>query len=153
MGYSFKPITIKDANEFVGKHHRHNGPVQGGKFAVSLIDAEGRVVGVGIAGRPPGRLLDDGWTLEITRVCALEACKNVSSMLYSRLKKIGQLMGYRRFITYTLTSESGASLRAVGAVQSATVTGGGWDRKGRPRQEREIYGQKKIRWDLDPPPS
>jgi hypothetical protein len=67
-------------------------------------------------------------------------------MLYARLKQIGQLFGYKRLITYTLLSESGASLRAVGAQRSAVTKGGGWNRKSRPRRTREIYGERKIRW-------
>jgi hypothetical protein len=55
-------------------------------------------------------------------------------------------MGYTRFITYTLPEESGASLRAVGATQEAVVTGGGWNRNGRQREERPIYKERKIRW-------
>jgi hypothetical protein len=69
-------------------------------------------------------------------------------MIYARLRKIGKLMGYERIITCTLTTESGSSLRAVGATESAIVTGGGWNRKGRTRQEQPIYEGKKIRWDL-----
>ncbi len=144
--HSFRPISIRDANAFVKTHHRHNGPVQGGKFAVCLVDDNGDCVGVGIAGRPLSRLADDGTTLEITRVCVLPEQKNASSMIYSRLKKIGQLMGYKRFITYTLPTESGASLRAVGAEQSGTAKKGGWSRAGRLRRGQPIYGEKKIRW-------
>jgi hypothetical protein len=41
--YWLKPIAIKDANGFVGKNHRHNGPVPGGKlFAVSCIAMNGQ---------------------------------------------------------------------------------------------------------------
>jgi hypothetical protein len=144
--YSFKPISIREANRFLQLHHRHNGPVQGGKFAVSVVDCDGQLVGVGIAGRPVNRTCDDGETLEITRVCVLPDQENVSSMTYSRLKKIGQLMGYQKFITYSLPEESGASLRAVGARQVAVTKPGGWDRKSRPRGSREIYNQQKIRW-------
>ena len=146
--YTIRPIHLRKANAFVKAHHRHNGGVQGAKFAISLLDEQGELIGVGIAGRPVGRILDDGLTLEITRVCVLPDHKNASSMIYGRLIKIGKGFGYKRIITYTLATESGASLRAVGAIPSAVVTGGGWNRKGRTRQEQPIYEEKKIRWVL-----
>ena len=45
------PISLKDANEFVAKHHRHNKPTQGHKFSIGL-EQDGQLVGVAIAGRP-----------------------------------------------------------------------------------------------------
>lgn len=146
--YRFRPITIKDANVFVGAHHRHNKGVQGGKFAISVLNVEGQVVGVGIAGRPVSRNLDDGQTLEITRVCVLAGNRNVCSMLYSRIAKIGRLMGYTTIITYTLCSESGASLRAVGALPSSMTRSAVWHRKLRPRGNQNVYHVPKIRWRL-----
>lgn len=71
------PISIKDANKFVGLHHRHNKPTGGGKFAIGAAVA-GQLVGVAIAGRPVARLLDDGQTLEITRVCTDGALKTLA---------------------------------------------------------------------------
>ena len=67
-----------------------------------------------IAGRPVARRLDDGKTLEVLRVCT-DGTPNANSFLYGRVKRIAQLMGYEKIITYTLEEESGASLRAVGA--------------------------------------
>lgn len=146
--YRIRPIHLRKANAFVKAHHRHNGSVQGAKFAISLYDEQGELIGIGIAGRPVGRNLDDGLTLEITRVCVLEDHKNASSMIYGRLRQIGRKMGYERIITYTLATESGASLRAAGATKDAVVTGGGWNRKARTRQEQPIYEEKKVRWVL-----
>jgi len=31
-----RPITLKQANAFVQQHHRHNGPVAGQRFSLSL---------------------------------------------------------------------------------------------------------------------
>ena len=145
-GYSFKPIGIREANQFIKLYHRHSGPVQGYKFAVSVMTDQGDVVGVGIAGRPIAQALDDRVTLEITRVCVKPGHKNVCSMIYARIRDIGKLMGYQTIITYTLSSESGASLRAIGARQVAVTRPGGWDRKSRSRANRAIYDQPKIRW-------
>lgn len=32
-----RPITLKDANEFVRERHRHNGPTTGHKFSVLAL--------------------------------------------------------------------------------------------------------------------
>ncbi len=63
-----KPISLRDANEYVRKHHRHHKPVAGHKFSIGC-EADGELVGVIIAGRPVSRYLDDGFTLEVTRLC------------------------------------------------------------------------------------
>jgi len=138
------PLTLKEANEFVRNHHRHNLPAQGGRFAIGAVK-NGKLVGVAIAGRPVARLLDDGKTLEITRVCT-DGTRNANSFLYARVKRIAQLMGYEKVITYTLAKESGASLRAIGAIPEAITPPQTWDRPNRKRDERPVYGEEKIRW-------
>ena len=60
------PRTLREANAFVEQNHRHHKPVVGHKFSIGVSDGE-KVVGVAIVGRPVGRFLDDGWTLEVTR--------------------------------------------------------------------------------------
>ena len=62
------PMTLKEANAFVEQNHRHHGPVVGHKFSIGLSDGE-KIVGVAIVGRPVARHLDDGWTLEVNRLC------------------------------------------------------------------------------------
>lgn len=62
------PMTLREANAFVEQNHRHHGPVAGHKFSIGLSDGE-RIVGVAIIGRPVSRHLDDGWTLEVNRLC------------------------------------------------------------------------------------
>jgi len=74
------PINLRTANEFVAKYHRHNLPVLGCKFAIGLED-NGSLVGVAIAGRPLARLLDNGSTLEVLRVCT-DGTRNANSILY-----------------------------------------------------------------------
>ena len=46
-----KPISLRDANEYVRKYHRHHKPVAGHKFSIGC-EADGELVGVIIAGRP-----------------------------------------------------------------------------------------------------
>ena len=75
-----RPISLRDANEYVRQHHRHHKPVAGHKFSIGC-EADGELVGVIIAGRPVSRYLDDGFTLEVTRLCT-NGAKNACSFLY-----------------------------------------------------------------------
>ena len=146
MNYYFRPISLKQANEFVSNHHRHNKPVAGHKFSIGLVLNE-KLVGVAICGRPVARMADDGLTLEVLRVCT-DGTRNANSMLYSRVKKIAQIMGYKKVLTYTLTEESGSSLRAVGAQKDGIVKPREWSREKRKRETQKVYGKEKVRWIL-----
>lgn len=131
----------------MAEHHRHNLPTVGGKFAVGAADDEGKLVGVAVAGRPVARRLDDGVTLEVLRVCT-DGTANACSFLYARCAKIARLMGYERVITYTLASEGGVSLRAVGAMPTGTLDSHEWSNPNRPRKSQQVYHEQKFRWEL-----
>ena len=146
MNYYFRPISLKLANEFVLANHRHNKPVAGHKFSIGLFDND-KLIGVAICGRPVARMADDGLTLEVLRVCT-DGTRNANSMLYSRVKKIAQVMGYKKVLTYTLTEESGSSLRAVGAQKDGIVKPREWSREKRKRETQKVYGKEKVRWIL-----
>ena len=93
MDFDIIPVTIRAANDFVEKYHRHNKKVQGARFAVGCI-SNNELVAVGIVGRPVARKLDNGLTAEITRLCAMPgAPKNACSFLYGRCWRIWQQMG------------------------------------------------------------
>ncbi len=106
------PINFAEANAFVAQHHRHHKPVVGAKFCVAVSDGLA-VRGVAIIGRPVARELDDGWTLEVNRLCT-DGLRNACSALYSAAWRASKALGYKRLITYTLPEEGGASLRAAG---------------------------------------
>src|SRR3546814_4400533 len=108
------PVSLRCANAFVQEHHRHHRPVQGAKFdlAVTLSGSDG-ICGVAIVGRPVARHLDDGWTLEVTRLCT-DGAPNACSKLYSSAWKADKALGYMRLITYNLPAEGGDSMRAAG---------------------------------------
>ena len=113
--YYFNPLTIKEANKFISKNHRHSKIVRSHKFSIGLFNRiNNELIGVAIVGRPISRWLDDGLTLEINRLCVLSNNKNICSMIYGRVSKIAKLLGYKMIITYTLESESGTSLLASG---------------------------------------
>ena len=117
------PLHLREANEFVAKFHRHNLPTVGGKFAVGAA-VDGKLVGVAIAGRPVARRLDDGKTLEILRV-ATDGTPNANSFLYGRVKRIAQLMGYTKILTYTLERRAGLAT-------------GGWGEADRPARVARV---------------
>lgn len=148
MTRTLQPITLRQANDFVADHHRHNGRTarNGGKWAIAVAD-EKQVVGVAIVGLPVARLLNDGWTAEVLRVCVLPDAHNACSMLYAACWRAWRAMGGKRLVTYTLTTESGASLRAAGWRIVAQCKPGNWDRDNRPREYQSIYGQQKFRWE------
>lgn len=143
------PVTLQTANDFVRRHHRHNRPVPGHRFSIGLRHGD-MLIGVAIAGRPISRHMDTGRTLEIRRVCVLEGHPGACSKLYARMKRIAQLMGYTRIITFTLEGESGASLRAVGARLDSRLPPQTWGRPSRPRRAQPVAMNTKLRWELCP---
>lgn len=153
-GLRIAPITLRQARAFVHQHHRHHPKVTGGNWAVALMRRRevahltviDELVGVAIAGRPTSRELQIRGYLEITRVCVLPDVPNGCSRLYGACRRIGQAMGYQRFCTYTLASESGDSLRAAGFEPVQLSLGGQWDTPSRPRPPTEQDGRK-IRWE------
>jgi hypothetical protein len=149
MPLSLLPITLAEAREFVRNFHRHNKPPVGHVFSLAASDGE-RMVGVAICGRPVARLLQDGQTLEVLRCCVVDdAPKGCCSFLYARCWRAAAALGWARLVTYTLQTESGASLRGagwrcVGAMPGRT--GDAWtNRPGRDWQE--VTGQSKFRWE------
>ena len=144
------PLTLRVANDFVEQWHRHSARTSndGGKFAIGL-EHTNELVGVAIVGRPVARLLQrDPGTAELLRLCTSPACpRNGGSKLYARARRIWQLMGGTRLVTYTLQRESGAIMRGVGVVSAVKVGGRQWDSPSRAREHRAIYDEPKFRWD------
>lgn len=138
------PLPLDEANEFVRLHHRHHLPVVGHKFSIGVADGE-RVCGVAIVGRPVARGLDNGLTLEVTRV-ATDGTRNAASALYGAARRATFALGYRRLVTYTLDTEPGTSLRAAGWREIGAVGGGSWSCLSRPRVDKHPL-QGKIRWE------
>jgi hypothetical protein len=146
-----RSIPLALANAFVAQWHRHLGPVVGHKFSLRVSDNVG-VRGVVIVGRPVARHLDDGHTLEVTRV-ATDGTRNSCSALLGAVRRY-ILEGNRagrwkidRIVTYTLPGESGSSLRGAGWSCDGIAGGGAWARAGK---TGKYHGpsDKKIRWAL-----
>jgi hypothetical protein len=147
-GMRIVPLTLRVANDFVEQHHRHSSRTSndGGKFAIGL-EVDGSLVGVAIVGRPVARMLQEPGTAELLRCCVSPtAPRNAVSKLNARAKRIWQLMGGTRMVSYTLARESGASMRAAGFVEEAEVAARRWDTPARRRGARAIESEPKTRW-------
>ena len=142
------PITLKEANSFVVANHRHHDSVTGCKFAIGLyktIEDTDQLIGTAICGRPVSRHLDDGFTLEINRLCTIEG-GNCCSMLYGACTRIAREMGYKKVITYILESEEGISLKASNfMLEDAHCGGGNWTGS-RKRKNNIVPEEYKQRW-------
>jgi len=108
-----QPITYKEAVQFIKKHHSHHLPPQGWKFGIAVNDGQ-NVVGVITVGRPVARMLDDGWTLEVTRNCTDKTKQRCINVIRCGVEGDKRRLDINDLITYTLESETGTSLVAAG---------------------------------------
>jgi len=137
-----RPITLKLANDFVNKYHRHHGGTVGCKFAIGLYEMD-CLIGVAVCGRPVNRYLDDGKTCEINRVCT-SGGENACSMLYAACCRTAKGMGYEKIITYILKSESGVTLKASNFTYEGEAGGTHWT--GKRNRGQNIPAEMKTRW-------
>lgn len=140
------PMPFDEAQAFVAQHHRHHRAVVGAKFCIGVTWEE-RVVGVAVVGRPVSRGLDNGWTLEVTRVCT-DGTANANSFLYGAAWRAARALGYRRLVTYTMRGESGCSLRAAGWKVIGETRGRSWSTPSRPRVDKHPL-QGRWRWQAE----
>ena len=73
--------------------------------------------------------------------------KDACSFLYGACAREARRRGFERIITYTLASESGASVKAAGFRRAAVTAGGSWDTPSRRRTDSAPTGPKQ-RWEL-----
>lgn len=142
-----RPVTQRAARAWIEEHHRHSGAPRGDVFRVA-ITVDDEIVGIGMAGRPVARGLDDGHTLEILRICTL-GHENACSVLYGALCRAGKALGWDKAITYTLAEESGASLRASGFIAVAELPARpSWSTPSRKRSDAiKRPAGPKVRWE------
>lgn len=143
------PISLKEANAFIKAFHRHHTEVQGHKFSIGC-EEEGKLVGVCVVGRPVSRHLDDGSTLEVTRLCT-DGTRNACSFLYGRAARVAKDMGYSKIITYILETENGSSLKASNwHCENDSAGGGNWSSPSRPREleltQMSLLPNKEIKY-------
>lgn len=140
-----RPTTLSEAVYFVGVEHRHHKGATGHRWSLGC-EANGELVGVAIVGRPVASKTDQYMVAEITRL-ATNGHRNACSFLYARATHIARLMGFKSIQTFTLESESGASIKALkelGWKCLGPTKKGNWkNREGRKDQLEE----KTIKWE------
>jgi len=147
------PIFQTEAFAFITAYHRHHIKPVGSIFQISVWDGvtEHEILirkknkptikkmlgsnGVAVVGRPVARMLQDGKTVEVIRLCT-DGSKNACSMLYAACWRVAREMGYERLITYILDSEPGTSLKASGWKLIGQRGGGSWSVPSRPRIDK-----------------
>jgi hypothetical protein len=142
------PLALDEANAFVAAHHRRHGEVVGHKFSIGAALGD-LVVGCVIVGRPVARRLDDGMTLEVSRLCT-DGTKNACSFLYGAAARAAFSLGYLRIGTYIAASEPGTTLRAAGWRLVGGSPGQSWSVPSRPRIDTHPL-QARLRFEREVP--
>ena len=145
MKLAASPISFDDAAAFVREHHRHHTPPVGHKFSICAMAGD-ELVGVVIVGRPVARRRDDGYTLEVTRLCTT-GHRNACSFLYGAAARATFALGYRRIGTYVLKSEPGTTLKAAGWKLIGETPGKSWSVPSRPRSDKHPI-EPKMLWEF-----
>jgi hypothetical protein len=150
-------VSQSRAKAFVRAHHEHApNPPAGWRFGAGIFNGpavagyDDALIGVVMVGRPVSRMYDPTTVAEVSRLCLRfdvpDALRwNACSMAYAWAAREAFRRGFRRIQTYTLASESGASLMAAGWTCEGQAGGGHWDRPGRPRG-RQTPHERKVRW-------
>jgi hypothetical protein len=128
------PVTLKEANAYVKRLHRHHDPVTGHRWSI----------GVAICERAKARLASP-FMAEVTRVCT-DGTKNACSMLYAACARTAEAMGYDTIKTFILASEPGTSLKASGWQEDGEVEAQNWSRPSRGRVITEHSKEPKVRY-------
>ena len=140
-----RPITFREASEYIREHHRHHSPTTGCKYCISVWEG-GVLHGVAVCGRPVARRLDNGEVCEVNRLCT-DGYRNACSKLYGACARIAKEMGYKKIITYILDTEPGTSLKAAGFICEGTAGGKIWT--GKRQSGKNGPHQMKQRWTKD----
>lgn len=138
-----REVRLRDAGAFVNLYHRHLASPIGHLFSLGCF-IDDVMVGAAIVSRPVARRLDDGHTVEITRL-ASNGTRNVCSKLLGAARREAERRAYHRVVTYTMACEPGASLRAAGFESQGPAGGGTWSRWDRKRGDRHPT-ERKQRW-------
>lgn len=141
------PITLKEANAFVSKFHRHHAPTVGHRWSVAIAN-DGVICGVAICGRPVARALPHKTLIEINRL-ATNGTRNACSKLYGMCAAIATIMGFDDIETSILISEPGTSLEAAGFKFRRVIKGRDWNcpsrggrRTDQPMCDKQVWGRR-----------
>ena len=152
--FKIVPLRIKQANNFVYEHHRYLKPVRLAKYALGC-EYEDKLVGVVLVGVPLASAYNDGYTVEVTRLCCAGfAPVNTGSFLLGGAWKVWKAMGGRKMVSYTIDELPGTCYKAAGWRADGRNKGSkqGWKyKKGRTIQmfnedTERIVALPKTRW-------
>jgi len=154
-GHSYVGITSRGVRRRWNEHRysARKRPNVGlvNRAIISVVDDSGSMIGVAIVGNPLSATYMDGMTAEVLRVCtALDAPKNVCSMLYAACWRAWKAMGGDRLLTYTLQKELGTSVSAAGWVIVGTTrpVKPGWRKNDHlERTHQMVMFEPKNRWE------
>ena len=128
-----------DAQDFIRKYHRHNGPPAGWRWAHAILNGP-EVIGVVWVGRPVARRIDHNTVVEVNRLCLNHGLDphltwKAASLGYESAADVARDRGFEKIITYTNADlESGKSLQyARWKKDGLPNKGGSWDRPSRQR--------------------
>lgn len=143
------PVAFRDAKAFVAAHHEHCRPPAGWRFGAACWNGPS-LVGVVMVGRPVARMIDSSQVVEVNRLCLDRNLPdglrhNASSMLYGHAAREAKRRRFVKIITYTLSSETGHSLKAAGWTVDGETRGGAWARPSRSRSANTPT-EPKTRW-------
>lgn len=141
------PLTLKQANDYIQKYHRHHKPTVGHRYSLGASQ-NGELIGVAVVGRPVARMCNAYTTAEVTRLCT-NGGKNVCSFLYSACARVAKEMGFERIQTYILESEPGTSLIATGWNKEVESKGGQWKHTDGKTRRTDQPTEPKTRWGKD----
>lgn len=144
MALMVRPETLKKANEYVARYHRHHKPVIGHRFSLSAWKG-GIMLGVAICGRPVARRTDQYLVLEVLRLCT-SGHKNACSFLYGACARVAKEMGFVSIQTFILASETGTTLKAAGWSYCGESAGKSWSVPSRKRKDKHPI-EKKHKWE------
>lgn len=147
MSLRLVPVDWPTCRGFCVEWHRHHKPPTGWKFGVGVADDDDVLRGVASVGRCVAIGFNDGMTLEVNR-SVTDGYRNANSMLYGAAARATFALGYRRLVTYTMESESGASLRGAGwRVVAQRPPRRGWDTPSRRRDSFGVDGVARTLWE------
>jgi len=114
------PITLAKAQETVREWHSHHDPMVGHMWSTGA-EVDDEYAGCVVVSRPIAPANQDGFTLEVTRLCckgvrAGAQFKNVASFLLGAATTSAEHRGIRLMLSYTRIDEDGACYRAAGWV-------------------------------------
>lgn len=141
----------KMAKAFIDAHHAHLGAPAGWRFGLGIWNGAD-LVGVCWVGNPVGRWAPERKPLEVNRLCIrrdlpAELRWNACSQAYAAAAREARSRGFPGLVTYIRADEVGASLKAVGWTEDATVAARPWDCSSRPRKAGELIEKRRFaRW-------